>query len=248
MRSYNLRYSAACAIIFIGFAVSSASHSAPIQWVDFSGYPTGTLSQSGLSSSDGLEITAPFSNDTNIRATTPDGFAVLLDDPAWPFDNSDLSTLFVIGNGTINTDLTFDFTSAGGLPSGGSLAIVDLERLGSSVTLAGFVNGFEVPVNWSAAFYQTAGVNVDPPIWNPSTNTLSGSGEIVSTTNNFAFLITGIQLDAVVFDINAPAGDGITFGVSTTSVPPSQVPAPSPIALFFIAFLAIRAKKNVPRG
>ncbi len=193
-----------------------------IHWVDFSGWPVESLSETNLSSTSGLTLDATFSNTSNMRGGKPESRVAVIDDPAWPFDNNDVSNLTVLSQQgtTLTTTLTFEFTSTGGLPSGGSIAIIDFEFTGSSVKLTGLQNGQPVPVNWQVAFYQTDGVDVTPPVWDPVTSTLVGSGQGHSTTNNFAFLVIDTQLDAVVLDITAEDGDGVQFAVAAESVPP----------------------------
>lgn len=84
------------------------------------------------------------------------------------------------------------------------------------------IGGIEMIVNWRLAFYQTAGVNAPPPVWNPATSTLSGSIPIdtaPSTLNNFAFLTTDVQLDSILMEITTESGDGVAFAVSRQQVP-----------------------------
>ena len=145
--------------------IASAS---TISWVDFSTYPVGAQSHTGISSSDGLTLDVTFSNTTNTSADSPSNFVGSLNDPLWPFDNSDLSALRIQAPAPFDAILRFDFTSSGGLPIGGSLSIIDFEHASSTATFTGFLNGSAVPVNWAYSFYQITGVNVAPPIWNSS--------------------------------------------------------------------------------
>jgi hypothetical protein len=206
-----------------------------IDWVDFSSYPTGSLSAGPFQSTGGeLVLDVEFANTVNMRSGNPGSGTAVIDDPSWPFDNDDVSLVSAISapGTTLTSDLRFDFTNFGGLPEGGSIGIIDLELAGSSVTLRGFAGGNQVSVNWELAFYQVQGANVPPPIWDPVTATLTGAGEGFPTTNNFAFLVSDVQLDSVELGITGENGDGIGFAASADTVP---IPEPSSGCLLIAA-------------
>lgn len=194
-----------------------------IHWVDFLSYPAGQLQANGLTSADGLEVDVSFSNTQNMRSGAPSGASAIIDDPQWPFKNDVISALFIISSGssTLTTTLGFDCVSLGGLPAGGSIGVVDLELIGTSATFLGFRNGSMVPVNWDVSYFQTADVDMPQPAWNPELNRLTGTipqGQNHPSENNFVFLTTDVQLDAVQIEIVGAPGDGIEFAVAKTSV------------------------------
>lgn len=231
-------------------ATSAPRHAlaATVDWVDFSTYATGASSQGGFTSSDGLSVSASFSNLTNFSATSPAPLVAIIDDPLWPFENASVSMLTAYGSSAdIATQLTLAFDSSGGLPAGGSVAIVDLEFSTSSVALIGLVNGSTVPVTWGFASYQVEGGNVLPPVWNPVTNTLTGpGGTVLPTVNNFVFLTTSVALDEIRFVIQGGAGDGIGFAVAADTVP-APVPVPGTAVLFATAFGTFAARRSRSR-
>lgn len=207
-----------------------------ISWIDFFLWNTGSLSQNNLAASNGLTLNASFSGVSNMGAGSPWGDSFLVNDPAWPFSNNVIPYVGVQSSGstTLTTTLTLDFTSTGGLPSGGSIGIADLEDPSSSVTLTGLSGGSTVSVDWAIAFYQTLGVQSPPPAWNPASSTLRGNipiSQAPDTVNNFAFLVTNIPLDSVSLQITTVSGDGVAFSASSETVPPKSIPAPSVILL-----------------
>jgi hypothetical protein len=220
-----------------------------IDWVDFSPYVVGASSQGDFVSSDGLSVAASFSNLTNFAVTHPTPQEAVVSDLFWPFDNSSVPTLVAYASAAdYSTTLTFAFESAGGLPASGSVAIVDVELVNSSVSIEGVVGGLVVPVDWSFAFYTVDGDNSLPPIWDPSTNTLSGAGGTqFPTLNNFAFLTSSIDLDEVRFVIQGQRGDGIGFAVSADTVPPS-VPEAGTLSLLGIGLLALGLARSRTSG
>jgi hypothetical protein len=174
--------------------------------------------------SDALELSVTFTNTHYMRSVYPVGSSMDIDDPVWPFGNVTVSYLVVISQPLhiLTTRLTFEFTNPGGLPAGGSIAIIDLEDWDSSVSLTGFKDGSEVGVSWDVSYYQTAEEYAPDASWNTLTNTLSGSIAIEdapSTRNNFTFLVSDVPLDSVVMQVVAQNGDGIGFALSGTSVP-----------------------------
>jgi hypothetical protein len=174
--------------IMLGVAVAlllgapQGARAETIGWVDFSGYVVGAQSQCGLSSPSGLQVDASYSNLNNfnsVKVPSPGPFAATIADLSWPFQNVGVSGLFdapaFLGGGPpISTQLTFQFTNAGGLAAGGSIAVMDLEDFFAFVTIAGLSGGVAVPVTWSFASYSVQGNNVAPPIWDPLTQTLRG--------------------------------------------------------------------------
>ena len=222
---------------------SAPAQASVINWVDFTTYTPGAGSSSGLQSADGLELTASFSTLANMRAGFPQNVNVTIDDPRWPFSNNTATTLGILSSTTnqLTTVLTLDFTNPGGLAAGGSIAVVDLELVGSSVQFQGLQNGIEVDVNWDFAFYQTDDVNVAPPIWDASTNTLRGSGDAFPTINNFAFLVSDTQIDSLVLRMNIEPQEGLQIGVSQATVPSSPVPEPSAILTWLSLATAVVA-------
>lgn len=183
-----------------------------------------------------IKTDVSITNATNLRTDFPQPSTVTLDDPGWAFGNDSLPALVTISEdpSSFSGNLLFEFTSAGGLPVGGSLGIIDLERVGSSVRLTGLQGEEAVDVDWQVAFFQTAGIDSEQPVWDLATNTLSGSiaGSWPSEFNNFAFLITNVQLDSLLMEVISMPGDGIAYAISGSSVAPLQeVPAPTTVPL-----------------
>jgi len=228
-------------LVLICIALGSHSEALGISWIEFSEYVPGALSQSGLQSIDGLELDVTFSNTQHMHSGLPAGDSVDIDDPAWPFANRAVSYLLVQSQSpyTLETTLSFAFTSPGGLPAGGSIGIVDLEFTSSSVRFIGYRDGLEVDVDWSVSFYQTDGVDVPDAIWDPATNTLRGSSSSgYPTENNFSFLVSDAELDSVVMLVTAANGDGIGFATSSTTVPnPDPVSDVRFAEVIYFAFL-----------
>lgn len=233
-----------------------ASHAATIDWVDFSPWVEGALSATGLTNNqpapDDLVLDATFTGgdfNNSPLATMPRSAEVTLNDPAWPFSNDEIPAV-VIRNSTqtLSTTLTLDFTNVGGLPAGGSIAVIDLEDPTSTVQLIGYQGGIAVAVNWMPSFYQTAGLTSPDPTWNPATNTLSGNIPIATAPiqlNNFAFLVSDIQLDSLDLIISQAATDGVAYAVSRQTVP--QVPVPATLLLLGSGLIgmAVRRRKSV---
>ena len=162
-------------IITFGFLLSSMSASAEtISWVDFSSWSAGASSGSGFESSSGIIVDAAYVNTSGMRSGRPRSGMVIVDDNNWPFYNNDIPVLSSVSasSRTLVTDLTLTFSNQGGLPPGGSIGILDLERTGSFVKLTGFRNGASVDVNWTVAYFQTEGVNASQPIWDSLTLSL----------------------------------------------------------------------------
>ncbi len=212
------------AAVVLMLIVAGSAHAQTIDWVDFSAYPAGAANQAGLMSADGLEISADFSTLTNIRPGWPVGTVTEVDDPTWPFADNQISGLGLISDfgATLVTTLSLEFTGPGGLPAGGSIGIFDLEDPSSTVRMTGLVDGEEVEPVWAVSFYQTLGIQAPPPVWDPSTATLSGTipiGMAPGTVNNFAFMTVDRQLDALEIEVAFVDGDGVRFAVAGASVP-----------------------------
>ncbi len=211
-------------IVVLSVIAAGTAVSETIDWVDFSAYPAGAASQDDLAAADGLVVTASFSTLVNIRPGWPVGAASTVDDPTWPFVNDQISGLGLISafGTTLVTTLRFDFTSPGGLPAGGSVGIFDLEDPSSSIQLTGFVDGQAIEPVWAVSLYQTLGVQAPPPAWSPSTAILSGTipiGMAPGDVNNFAFLATDRQLDALELRIELVDSDGVRIAIAGVSVP-----------------------------
>lgn len=249
----------------IALGACGMANAATINWVDFSTWEAGTHdggTGNPFSSSDGLTVDPLFTDTAGtIRPTYPKYLATTLDDGSWPFTNDLVPSVVTIGTiegGNFATTLTMDFTNMGGLPIGGSVGIIDLELEGSSVTLTGYqFDGFvynPVAVDWTPAFYQTTGVDVDPPMWDDATDTASGNANSFHPLiNNFLFLVTDTQIDrlelAIVSEAQPgaspdPRSDGIAFAVSRQTVP--SVPEPVTLLLMGsgLAGLAIRRRRG----
>ena len=129
--------------LLFSLASNPLTYGSEISWVDFSSWPAESTSRTALSSSTGLALDAEFAGTMNMRSGVPVGVTQTVADALWPFSNSDFPGVSVISVSpfVLSTTLTFDFTSSGGLPAGGSIAVVDLESIGSSVQLTGFKSG-----------------------------------------------------------------------------------------------------------
>ena len=223
-------------LLFINILISFNTSAATINWVDFSSWTTGALSGEGFSSLDGLTLDANFSNTFGMRSGYPSSGSNTLDDPMWPFENNDVPFVRVISSTStsLSTVLTYDFTSEGGLPAGGSLGIIDMEGANSSVKITGFQDGLEVGVNWDFVNYELVGSDGPAPDWDSLTNTLSGNlTGGWANISNFAFLVSDTPIDTLVLEINGHRSDAIGFAVSA-----SPVPAPA-TAWMFLCGLAI---------
>ncbi len=238
--------------IMLGIAAALMLGAAPealaetIGWVDFSSYVVGAQSQSGLSSPSGLQVDASYSNLDNfntVEVPSPGPFTATIADLSWPFQNVIVPGLFdapeFLGSGPpILTQLTFQFTNPGGLAAGGSIAVMDLEDFSAFVTISGLSGGVAVPVSWNFASYSVLGNNVEPPIWDPQTQTLSGPGGFSNPAgfpNNFALLTSDRQLDEVVLTISV--NEGVGFGVA-------QVPEPGTGLLVTTGALGLAASRR----
>lgn len=234
-------------ILALTSSAPTAVQADSLGWVDLSGYVVGAQSQGGLTSASGLQVDLGFSNLDNFNTVefpSPFPTQATLDDPSWPFDELDVSALSIVpsllGAGPpISTQLTFEFTNPGGLAAGGSIAVMDLEfGPENTVAFAGFSGGAPVPVNWSFASYAVAGEDVDPPLWDPASQTLRGPGDFTNPTgfpNNFALLTTDRQLDRVVLTL--VLNEGVAFAVG-------QVPEPGTLPLLFAGFVALAAQRR----
>jgi hypothetical protein len=213
-------------LITIIYLLTVAVHAEEISWVDFSLWPAGSLSYSGLSDTNGLTLDCVFSPVSNMRTGRPVSSSGVIDDSRWPFSNNSMSTLsFISRQGTtLTTTLRIDFTSVGGLPTGGSIGIGDLELKSSAVTVIGISNEVPVAVDWAISFYQTEGVQSPPPVWDAEAKTLRGNTlpeEVHPTFNNAAFLISDSPLESVIMEITLEDGDGINISISGDTVPSS---------------------------
>lgn len=219
---------------------------ATVDWVSFAGYTPLSLSQGGFTSPDGLVVDVAFSNVSGFAASSPVPLTVVLDDPAWPFTNTDVPLLVVTGPGggsDISTQMILHFSNAGGLSAGGSVAIADLETAGTSVTISGFASGAPVAVNWSLANYEVTGSNVPFPAWNSATAVISAPGVTgFGGINSFVFLTSDVPLDEIRLAIIGAGGDGVAVGVTSNSV--AVVPGPPAIILLAtsLAGLAVRRR------
>lgn len=226
------------------------ARSETLGWVDFSGYVVGAQSQCGLSSTSGLQICASFSNLDNVNTVevpSPAPASATIDDPSWPFENVAVSGVSIapalLGGGPpISNQLTFQFTNPGGLAAGGAIAVMDLEfGAQHTVTIAGLSGGSPVPVTWSFASYSVLGDDVAPPVWNPTTQTLSGPGDFSNPAgfpNNFVLLTSDRQLDAVVLTL--AVNEGLAFGVA-------QVPDPATLLLLGTGLAMLGARRGFRR-
>lgn len=232
--------------VMLGLLHAQAAGAATVDWVSFAGYTPLSLSQSGFTSPDGLVVDVAFSNVTGFAASAPVALAAILDDPAWPFTNSDVALLVITGPGggsDISTQMTLSFSNPGGLPAGGSVAIADLETAGTSVTISGFANDAPVSVNWALANYEVTGSNVPSPTWNPATGVFSAPGVPgFGGVNSFAFLTSDVPLDEIRLAIIGAGGDGVAVGVTSNSV--AVVPGPPAVLLLAtsLAGLAVRRR------
>ena len=144
------------------YLVVSATNGSEMSWVDFSPWNAGSLSQSGLSASNGVVLNCSFGPVSNMETGFPRARDFAIGDPAWPFSNTNITSLMVIGRSPyrLTTTLTMDFTSSGGFPAGGSIGIADLEDPSSMVTLTGMSNGSTVGV---IAGEQADPIDAGPP-------------------------------------------------------------------------------------
>jgi hypothetical protein len=232
-----------CAPVAVLFAQPVAA--ATVDWVSFAGFPPSGLSRTGLTSPDGLVVDVAFSNITGFASIAPAALTAVLDDAAWPFENQNVPVLVATGSGNgpdINTVLTLTFTNPGGLPAGGSLAILDLETAGTTVTIQGLVNDNLVPVSWGVAQYDVSGSNVPAATWNSLTNTLTAPGvEGFGGLNSFSFLTSNVALDEIRLTVFGAGGDGIGVGVTSTAI--AAVPAPPALLLMATALGGLLARR-----
>ena len=205
-----------------------------IEWVGW-GTPggTGPYTVSGSAPTSGLTVDASYTaqaandwqNDTGIAIT----------DSSWTFTPNTMTAWNIYQSGSNYAATgTFNFTNTGGLAAGGSLAILDVEDLTSTVGVKGFQwNGSsyqEVTVNWSYSYY-TIQSDATAPIWNGTTNVLTGGGQGVAGYSMFSMLTSDVQLDRIVLDINLDAGDGIGIGFTQTNIAAGAVPGAGLVGL-----------------
>lgn len=208
-------------------AVAGVASSAPgstiewVSWTDDGG--TGPYDISGTAAGSGLAVDGSFTSRAN--STWQQG-NVTITDPAWAFANNQLTAWEINStSGRYQATGTFDFTNPGGLAAGGSLAILDIEQADSTVGVTGYQwNGSSyvaVAVNWVYSYF-TTDVGATPPVWNGTTNVLTGGGVQVGGWSMFSMLTSDVRLDRIVFEFDVRQGDG--FGLAFTQADVSAVP------------------------
>jgi len=203
---------------------------ADIEWLDFSGWLP-AQDTGDVSSADLLDATITFSNLTNFDVAAPSGLIQALSDPDWAFTNRDIRMIAAFGsNGAFTHDsiLTVRFTNPGGLPTGGSIGLADLETAGSFVVVDAFdLDGASITPNWRFATFDNVDTDVPAPTWDPSNRRLDAPPVSVSGAeilDGFAFLTTDMPIGSLEIRLFGNQGDGIAFGATRATI--SAIPLP----------------------
>ena len=210
--------------IFFGLAfagqIANTVHGDTINWVEFPSWNPGDTSGSGTSAE--LSVNTTFQLTSGMFAPDFPAFedpSITISDPAWPFTNTVVKALRPNTDAAASYSLTYSYLNVGGLPDGGTIAVLDLESPDSSIQFTGLVNGSPVPVNWVVGFFETSGLDADFPSWNPLTNTLQGTTVPQMSFDNFALISPDRSLDEVRLDVIVPDGDGIRFATAAQTIP-----------------------------
>lgn len=218
MSSKSLATMASLACVVVATTDRAAGQNT-IDWVQFPNWIDGDLS--GVGSSPQLTVAADFQVlSGSFESNTPQFTNLTRDitDPSWPFDNKVVRRLAADPNGDIEYIFTYSYQNAGGLPAGGTIAIIDLEAPSSTIEFRGFQGGQEVPVEWVVGFLELDGLNADFPTWDSSTNTLGGSTSVQASRTNLVFLTTDRPLDEVQMLHATTNNDSISFATAAQSV------------------------------
>jgi len=210
-----------------------------IDWVTWN--PSDSNVINGTSSA--LAVTGNFTakgNDTWAQAN------VTITDPTWTFANNQITPWQIRNTGSAYVATgDFDFTNTGGLAAGGSLAILDLEEPDATVGVTGYQwNGSSynvVAVNWSYSYF-TTDVGATPPVWNGTTNVLTGGGQAVGGWSMFSMLTSDVRLDRITFAFNVTAGDG--FGIAFTQANVAAVPGAGIAGLATLGLAGISRRRR----
>lgn len=212
------RLSPAAASWLIGMVIlnSQVGSAQTIDWVTWT--PSVSPGTTATGSGSGLTVDANWTVRTNIQF---ENRTINVLDADWPFTNNDVIHMWLSQAGTVPyNNATIDFTNAGGLAAGGSIGFVDIDDLSTNFQITAYVSdgqgGYVLqPVNWTyTPFVSRAGD--PPPAWNPSTNTISGTG---GGADVFAFLTGDARIDRIQLN-GQTVNDGWGFAASSTAVVP----------------------------
>ncbi|MGD9602290.1 MAG: hypothetical protein AB7O21_15420 [Gammaproteobacteria bacterium] len=219
--------------VFMALLASYAPGDAPaadVEWLDFSGWLP-AQDTGDVSSADLLDATVTFSNLDRFDNAAPAGLTHELSDPDWTFTNREIRMIAAFGtNGafTYDSTLTIRFTNPGGLPTGGSIGLADLETAGSFVVIDAFdLAGASITPHWRFATFDNVGTLVPAPSWDPGNRRLDAPPISVSgdeILDAFAFLTTDMPIGSLEIRLFGNVGDGIAFGATRATI--SAVPLP----------------------
>lgn len=222
-------------IVLIGMVVlnGQVGSAETIDWVTWT--PSASPGTTSTGAGSGLTVDANWTVRTNIQF---ENRTINVLDADWPFTNTDVVHMWLSQAGTVPyNNATIDFTNVGGLAAGGSIGFVDIDNLSTNFQITAYVSdgqgGYVLqPVNWTyTTFVSRAGD--PPPAWNPSTNTISGTG---GGADVFAFLTGDARIDRIQLN-GQTVNDGWGFAASSTAV----VPEPASLALLGLGSVGLMA-------
>jgi len=215
-----------------------------VGWTDTGG--TGPYTVSGSAPTSGLTVAASYTAKAANGWQEDTGIAIT--DSSWTFTPNTMTAWNIYQSGSNYAATgTFDFTNTGGLAAGGSLGILDVEDLTSTIGVKGYQwNGSsydEVTVNWSYSYY-TIQSTATAPVWNGTTNVLTGGGERVGGYSMFSMLTSDVRLDRIVLDMNLNTGDGFGIGFTQTNIAAGAVPGAGLAGLATIGLAGVSRRRR----